>query len=135
MRHQRAESPALLNGFDAAHRFFKSCFGSDDPFHERLWVAHLDEAARCIHLERYEGDRWSADVPVRSIIADAARLGSAGVVLAHNHPGGDPSPSQADCRATRTLAMAGEAIDLIVVDHLIYAKGSDCRSMRRLGLL
>ena len=135
MRYQRAESPALLNGFEAAHGFFRSCFGSGDPSQERLWVAHLDETARCIHLERYEGDRWSADVPVRSIISDASRLGSARIVLAHNHPSGDPSPSQADCRATRALAMAGEPIDLVVVDHLIYAKGDDCRSMRRLGYL
>ena len=135
MRYQRAESPALLNGFDAAHRFFKSCFGSDDDSLERLWVAHLDEAARCIHLEQYEGDRWSADVPIRSIISDAARLGSAGLLLAHNHPSGDSSPSQADCRATRSLAMAGEAIDLVVVDHMIFAKGNGCCSMRRMGLL
>ena len=135
MRYQRAESPALLNGFDAAHRFFASCFTAEDRSHERLWVAHVDEAARCIHLERYEGDGSSADVPVRSIIADAARLGSAGVVLAHNHPSGDPSPSRADCRATRLLALAGQTIDLAIVDHLIFAKGAACRSMRRMGLL
>jgi DNA repair protein RadC len=135
MRYQRAESPALLNGFEAAHRFFKSCFSSDDGSQERLWVAHLDETARCIHLEQYEGDRWSADVPVRSIISDAARLGSAGILLAHNHPSGDSSPSQADCRATRALAMAGEPMDLVVVDHLIYARGNGCCSMRRMGLL
>lgn len=135
MRYQRVESPAHLNGFDAARRFFNSCFGGGDPSRERLWVAHLDDMARCIHLERYDGDQWSADVPVRSIISDAARLGSAGVVLAHNHPSGHSSPSQADCRATRALALAGEAIDLIVVDHLVYAMGDDCRSMRRMGLL
>jgi DNA repair protein RadC len=69
------------------------------------------------------------------IVADAARLGTAGVVLAHNHPSGDPSPSRADCRATRALARAGETIDLAIVDHLIFAHGKDCRSMRRMGLL
>lgn len=135
MRYQRAESPAHLNGFDAARHFFADCFTADDRLHERLWVAHLDEGARCIHLERYEGDESSAEVPVRSIVADAARIGSAGVVLAHNHPSGDPSPSLADCRATRTLALAGETIDLVVVDHLIFATGAECRSMRRMGLL
>ncbi len=135
MRYQRAESPALLNGFDAAHRFFESCFTLEDRACERLWVAHLDEAARCIHLERYEGDQSSAAVPVRSIIEDAARLGSAGVVLAHNHPSGDSPPSQADFRATRALAIAGESIDLPIVDHLIFAKGAPCRSLRRMGFL
>ena len=135
MRYQRAESPAQLNGFDAAQQFFASCFTAEDRSHERLWVAHLDGSARCIHLERYDGDESSADVPVRSIVADASRIGSAGVVLAHNHPSGDPSPSLADCRATRTLALAGETIDLMVVDHLIFAAGRDCCSMRRMGLL
>jgi DNA repair protein RadC len=135
MRHQRAESPALLNGFDAAHRFFASCFTTEDRSRESLWVAHLDEAARCIHLERYEGNEWSAEVPIRAIVADAVRMGSAGIVLAHNHPSGDSSPSQADCRATRALAFAGETVDLTVVDHLIFAKGADCQSMRRMGLL
>ena len=72
---------------------------------------------------------------MRSIIADAARLGSAGVVLAHNHPSGDATPSASDCRATRKLAVAGEAMDLAVVDHLVFAADGECRSFRRMGLL
>ena len=135
MRYQRAESPALLNGPDAAHRFFESYFSAEDRFRERLWVAHVDESARCIHVERYEGDRWATDLPIRSIVRDAARLGSSGVVLAHNHPGGDPAPSTADCRATRTLAQVGETIDLTILDHLIFAGPAGCSSMRKMGLL
>ena len=101
-----------------------------------LWVAHVDERARCIHLGRYaEGHEGAVDLPVRKIIADAARLGSAGILLAHNHPSGDPAPSAADCRATRTLARAAEAIDLTLVDHLIFAKRNRCQSLRRMGLL
>ena len=135
MRYQRAESPALLNGPEAARRFFASCFTAEDRSRERLWVAHPDESAQCIHLERYEGDRWATDLPVRSILKDAARLGSSGVVLAHNHPSGDPAPSTADCRATRQLARAGESLDLTILDHLIFAGSSACSSMRRMGLL
>ena len=135
MRYQRAESPAHLKGLEAARTFFGSCFEAEDRSKERLWVAHLDEEARCIHLERYEGDSWSADLPVGSIVRDAARLRSAGVVLAHNHPSGDPVPSTADCRATRALARAGEPIDLTIVDHLIFAGPTSCSSMRRMGLL
>ncbi len=134
MRYQRAESPALLNGHEAARLFFASCFAGGDDSRERLVVAHLDSHARCIHVERYEGEAASVGLPVRDIVTDAARLGSAGVVLAHNHPGGDASPSDADFRATRKLARAGEAIDLAILDHLIFAK-DDCSSMRRMGLL
>ena len=124
----------MLNGHDAARRFFSACFRAEADPRERLWVAHVDSAARCLHVECYEGEFESVEMPVREIIIDAARLGSAGIVLAHNHPGGDPRPSKADCRATRKLVRAGEAIDLALLDHLIFA-GRECRSMRRLGLL
>ena len=135
MRYQRVESPALLNGHEAARRFFASCFAPEDAATERLWVAHLDRTAQCIHLDHFEGEAASVGLPVRSIVADAARLGSVGVVLAHNHPSGDAQPSEADCRATRALSQAGEAIDLTVLDHLVFAADGRCHSMRRMGLL
>lgn len=134
MRYQRAESPALLDGHEAARRFFASCFDSNTRAREQLLVAHVDSATRCLHVEHYEGEPASVDLPVRAIVTDALRLGSAGVVVAHNHPSGDTRPSDADYRATRKLARAGEAIDLIVLDHLIFAEGGCC-SMRRMGLL
>ena len=137
MKVQRAEYPATLAGHEAAREFFMPCFvGPDAQSNELLWVAHLDDRARCIHLGRYANGREGAvDLPVRQIVADAARFGSAGVVLAHNHPSGDPTPSAADCKATRTLARAAEAIDLAVVDHIVFAPRGECRSFRRLGLL
>ena len=134
MRFQRAESPALLDGYDAARRFFSSCFHSNGDARERLWVAHVDGAARCLHIEHYDGEPDSVTMPVRDIIIDAARLGSAGLVLAHNHPGGEARPSKADCLATGKLARAAEALDVTILDHLIFA-GGDCASMRRMGLL
>jgi len=134
MRYQRAESPALLNGHEAARRFFASCFKAEDQSREQLLVAHVDSSARCIHVEQYEGAAASVSIPVRQIVADATKLGSAGVVLAHNHPSGDCRPSDSDYRATRKLARVGEAIDLAILDHLIFA-GRNCSSMRRMGLL
>ena len=137
MEAQRAEAPALLAGHDAARNFFSDCFtGPTAATNETLWVAHVDNRARCIHLGCYaEGHEGSVDLPVREIISDAARFGSAGILLAHNHPSGDPTPSPADCRATRTLARAAEAIDLAVVDHIVFAARNKCQSMRRMGLL
>jgi len=134
MRHQRAQSPALLNGHEAARSFFSACFGAGAASSERLWVAHVDSGAHCLHLECYVGQSDSVEMPVRDIIVDAARLGSAGIVLAHNHPSGDPRPSRSDCQATRKLARAGEAIDLQILDHLVFA-GDGCSSMRQLGLI
>ena len=137
MKIQRPEVPAILAGHDAARDFFSTCFaGPDARSSEMLWVAHVDDHGRCIHLGRYaDGDEGMVDLPVRKIIADAARLGSAGLLLAHNHPSGDPRPSTEDCRATRSLARAAEAIDLAVVDHLVFAGRGQCQSFRGMGLL
>lgn len=134
MRYQRAESPLKLDGLETARSFFASCFAASDPRRENLWVAHVDDQARCVHLTRHAGDESRADFPLRSIIADAAAHGSAGIVLAHNHPSGDPTPSADDCRATRRLASAAEALDCTILDHLVFA-GAKCTSLRRMGLL
>jgi DNA repair protein RadC len=134
MRYQRAEHALKLDGLPAARSFFASCLAESDPARESLWVAHVDEQARCLHVTRHDGDESGADFPLRQIIADAAEHGSAGIVLAHNHPSGDARPSNADCRATRRLASAAEALDCTVLDHLVFG-GKDCTSFRRIGLL
>ena len=134
MRYQRAELPLKIDGPTAAKAFFAGCFAECDPSRESLWIAHVDDGAHCIHLTRHDGDEGGAAFPLRDIIADAAEHRSAGIVLAHNHPSGDPKPSDSDCRATRRLASAAEALDCTILDHLIFA-GRECTSLRRMGLL
>jgi DNA repair protein RadC len=134
MRYQRAELPLKLAGLAAARDFFAGCLAEEDPRRESLWVAHVDEQARCLHVSCHDGDETGAAFPIRDIMLDAAEHGSAGIVLAHNHPSGDPRPSDSDCRATRRLATAAEAIDCAVLDHLVFA-GNECTSLRRLGYL
>jgi DNA repair protein RadC len=134
MRYQRAELPLKLDGLAAARTFFSGCFADSDAMRECLFVAHVDDQARCVHLSSHEGDESGAAFPLRQIIIDAASHGSAGIVLAHNHPSGDPRPSDSDCRATRRLVTAVEALDCTVLDHLIYA-GNECRSLRQMGYL
>ena len=134
MRIQRAEPALKLDGLAAARTFFAGCLADSDASLESLWVAHVDEQARCLHLSRHQGDETGAELPIRQIIADAAAHGSAGLVLAHNHPSGDATPSDSDCRATRRLVAAAEALDCTVLDHLVFA-GQECTSFRRMGLL
>jgi DNA repair protein RadC len=134
MRYQRAEPPLKLDGLAAAREFFAGCLADCDPTRECLWVAHVDEQARCVHLSQHGGDETGASFPLRSIIADAAEHGSAGILLAHNHPSGDSRPSASDCRATRRLASAAEALDCAILDHLVFA-GDECTSFRGLGYL
>jgi DNA repair protein RadC len=134
MRYQRAELPLKLDGLRAAREFFAGCLADGNPLQETLWVAHVDDAARCLHLSRYPGDESGAEFPLRAIIADATEHRSAGIVLAHNHPSGDARPSDLDYRATRRLATAVEALDCTILDHLVFG-GAQCTSMRASGLL
>jgi DNA repair protein RadC len=134
MFHQRAESPLRLDGLDQARRFFAGCMAEADPTQEHLWVAHVDDDSRCLHMTRHDGQADGADLPIRTIVADAVRLGSTGLILAHSHPSGDPTPSATDKRITRRLAVVGEAMDVAILDHLVMA-GGECRSMRQMGLL
>ena len=134
MRHQRAEQPLKLDGPEAARDFFASRFAGSDPARECLWVAHLDHDRHCLHLSRHLGAEEDAPFPVRAIIRDAVRHGSAGILLAHNHPSGDVSPSRSDCLATHRLNVVAKAIDCPVLDHFIFGK-SGFSSFRQLGLL
>jgi len=134
MRYQRAESPLKLDGLAAARDFFAGCIADSDPSRETLWVAHVDDDARCLHLSQFPGGESVATMPVRQIILDAVVHGSTGLIIAHNHPSGDPRPSDSDCRATRRLATAAEALDCTLLDHLIFA-GEECTSLRQRGFL
>ncbi len=102
---------------------------------EKLAVLHLDRDRHLLALEeRYADSEGSVLLPIRAIIARALEVDARGLVIAHNHPGGDPRPSRADIHATRRLADTADALDIRLHDHLIFA-GADCRSFRELGLL
>ena len=134
MRHQRAEQPLRLGGLQAARDFFAGCFAESDPSRETLWMAHIDQDSNCLYVSRHEGDAAEADFPLRSIVRDAAFLESAGIILAHNHPSGDATPSASDCSATRRLTCVADALGCRVVDHLVFG-GASVSSFRQLGLL
>ena len=133
-RCERAESSLRLDVPEAARHFFAAYFAECQRAYESLWVAHVDHLARCAHLSRHQGDEVGLEFPLRSIIVDAAVHGSAGLILAHNHPSGDSTPSAEDCRATRHLAFVAGALGCRVLDHLVFA-GTECTSLRDLGLL
>jgi DNA repair protein RadC len=98
-------------------------------------VIYLDEAQRLIDLGIEEGGGGvESGLPLRPIFARALRLGARSIIVASNHPDGDPAPSEADLAAARELAAAGRQLDVLVHDHLVFA-GGEWRSFRALGLL
>lgn len=102
---------------------------------EKLAVLHLDDKKKLIALDEHElGGGDEIVLPIRDMFVAALGHGTAGMVIAHNHPSGDPRPSRADKEATRRLAETAEALGIILHDHLIFA-GGECLSFRQLGLL
>ena len=101
---------------------------------ERLAVLHLDRAGRLVAVDAYDAAGTEIVPPMRAIFAAALRRDAAGMVIAHNHPSGDPRPSRADRDATRQLAEIAAALGIALHDHLIFA-GGQWRSLRELGLL
>ena len=69
----------------------------------------------------YRGTLNAANMRVGEVFRDAIRHSSASIVLAHNHPSGDPSPSADDVLVTKELVKAGKLLDIEVLDHLIIA--------------
>ena len=101
---------------------------------ETIVVLHLDVAGRVLGRSEHAGDIDAVDLPLRQVVAEALRLDAAGLIVAHNHPGGDATPSSEDIEATRILAETARRLDIRLLDHLIFA-GENCSSFRALGLL
>ena len=102
--------------------------------HEQLRVVLLDTKNRVLRVALvYQGSVNSAQVRVAEVFKDAVRQNAPGIVVVHNHPSGDPTPSAADIALTTEIHRAGQLLGIDVVDHLIVGQGQ-YRSLRRLNL-
>lgn len=102
---------------------------------ERVRVLHLNTRNMLIRDEvMSEGSIDQAQVHVREVIRRAIDLGSAAIILVHNHPSGDPSPSKADIDITRAIVDAGRGMGIAVHDHLIVGTSGHV-SLRAKGLM
>ncbi|CAM3057877.1 MPN domain-containing protein [Sphingomonas antarctica] len=102
---------------------------------EQFWVLHLDGKNVLIRDEMMsEGTVDQAAVHVREVIRRALELASTSIILVHNHPSGDPQPSQADIRLTRTITEVARNLGIAVHDHVIIGANGHS-SMRALGLI
>ncbi len=117
----------------AAISFFAP--GFRNMVRESLRVAHLDAERNLIGLRlHYSNMCDEVRFPLRTVIHDALGLQTAGLILAHNHPSGNPSPSRTDLAATRSLVALARPLGIRVLDHLIFAGAETC-SLAAMGLL
>lgn len=87
---------------------------------ERLRLLFLDGGRRLIADEEFQrGSLSQLALYPRTIFRRALELNAAGIILVHNHPSGDPAPSEADVEVTRRLDQIGRTLDIEIIDHII----------------
>ncbi len=92
---------------------------------EELRVMLLDTRNRVLRLETvYRGSLNASQVRIGELFKAAIRANAAHIIVVHNHPSGDPTPSPEDVAVTRALIQAGKLLDVEVLDHLIIGQAS-----------
>ena len=93
--------------------------------HEVFAVLFMDTRHRLIeYREMFRGTIDGASVYPREVVKEALRLNAAAVILSHNHPSGNPEPSQADKALTQRLKDALALVEVRTLDHIIVAGGT-----------
>ncbi|MBC2778516.1 JAB domain-containing protein [Parasphingopyxis marina] len=103
--------------------------------YEHAVVAHLGADGRLVAISEAQGSRDKIILPLRTIVHDALSHDGHAVMIAHNHPSGDPTPSETDIETTRKLADLLRPLSIRIFDHLILTSNGGFTSFRDLGWL
>lgn len=103
--------------------------------HEHLKVILLDRRNKVMDIvEIYRGSVSSSQIRIAEVFRPAIRMNASGIIIAHNHPSSDISPSHDDVAVTRAFINAGKSLDIDCLDHLIIAAGGRWTSLKERGL-
>jgi len=129
----RIDGRPILSSWDALGDYLQASMAHSAI--EQVRVLFLNAKNLLLANEvMWEGSVDEASVHVREVISRAITLGATAVIIVHNHPSGDPAPSQQDIRLTRDLIEAGRHMRVAVHDHVIV--GTRGRSsMKAMGLI
>jgi len=123
----------VISSWDALLDYCHTAMAHRETEHFR--VLFLDRK-NCLIADEEQGRGTVDHVPVypREVLRRALELNASSLILVHNHPTGDPSPSQADIAMTEQIRLAAEALSITLHDHLIIGKEREA-SFRSLGLI
>ena len=115
-------APQITCPFDVANvvtKAMKKQHGLDSR--ESLFVIHLNTPNRVLAIEPVAtGSTNTTGVVISEIFRGALVNGATAIILAHNHPGGDPTPSPEDVQITRRVIEVGQMLGLEVLDHIVF---------------
>lgn len=105
-----------------------------DLVQEQLRVVMLDSKNQVLGVTLvYQGGRNAAVIRLADCFREAVRTSAEAIILVHNHPSGDPTPSEADVQMTQHAAQAGDLLGIAVLDHVIVGRQGFV-SLRQRGL-
>ena len=94
-----------------------------DMQHEECWAIYLNQASRVIRKQRIStGGLASTQVDVRVVLREALKNNATSMILVHNHPTGDPTPSQKDIDFTKRLEECSKLLKIDFLDHIVIGK-------------
>ena len=129
----RIEERPVLSSWDALGDYLHAAMARARV--EEVRILFLNAKNMLIANETlWQGSVDEASVHVREVIARAIALGATALIIVHNHPSGDPTPSSQDIRLTRDLVEAGRHMKVAVHDHVIVGAAGRT-SMRAMGLI
>ena len=123
-RRRRAEEAVELIKITSS----KSIFELMQPVigelsHEEFWIIYLNNSNKVLSKSQLsKGGITGTLVDVRLVFKAALEMGAVSIILSHNHPSGALQPSEADKQITRKLKLAGESLDIRILDHLIITE-------------
>jgi DNA repair protein RadC len=135
IRRSRQQEPNATPVFRSARDILSQAVEIRDKKKEHLLAFFLNARQQLIAKEVISIGTLTASLAhPREIFAPAIGKAAAGVILVHNHPSGDPSPSDEDHRLTKRIAQAGHILGIDLLDHFIVAE-SGCYSFKTAGQL
>ena len=110
---------------NVAYNFIKQFYGDDLEIFESAFILLLNQASQTIGYAKIsQGGITGTVIDVRLVAKYAVESLATGVILAHNHPSGNTTPSEADKRMTERCKNALATLDITLVDHLIITEES-----------
>lgn len=132
VRADLIDAPAQLRSPNDAYAMLRPHFADADR--ENFVVVCLDTKSRVLAVNvAFTGTLDSCTISLREVFKAAVVVGAAAIVVSHNHPSGDPTPSPEDVALTRAIIEAGRLLDIDLLDHIVLGSKTFV-SLREKGL-